>query len=186
MPKNKYKMLIITSWVVLIICFIIKIIGLKNFDFQSDNSKFIRFCNYVDNILWLKMIIACIVCVLTTYPIICVLINKKYLNIKSSLIYIPLMIASSIISWYSTIINMIIQGIYLIIIPLIQTKGKFKRIILTIIFVSLFQIISLLIRNINITNFNDNNCMISLMFQIDYYIMILLLYLYNFKERKEV
>lgn len=186
MPKNKYKMLIITSWVVLIICFIIKIIGLRKFDFQSDNSKFIRFCNYVDNILWLKMIIACIVCVLTTYPIICVLINKKYLNIKSSLIYIPLMIASSIISWYSTIINMIIQGIYLIIIPLIQTKGKFKRIILTIIFVSLFQIISLLIRNINITNFNDNNCMITLMFQIDYYIMILSLYLYNFKERKEV
>lgn len=186
MPKNKYKMLIITSWIVLFICFIIKIIGLRNFDLESDNSKFIKLCNYVDNVLWLKVTIACIVCVLTTYLVICVLINKKYLNIKNSLIYIPLIITGSIIGWYNQIINIIIQIIYLLIIPLIQTKGKFKRVIFTIIFVSLFQIISLLIRNINITNFNDNNCMISLMFQIDYYIMILLLYLYNFKERKEV
>lgn len=186
MPKNKYKILIITSWIVLIICLIVKIIGLRNFDFQSDNSKFIKFCNYVDNVLWLKMIIACIICILTTYPVICVLINKKYLNIKNSLIYIPLIIASSIVGWYNQIINIIIQIIYLIIIPLIQTKGNFKRIIFVQIIIMLFQIISLVIRNINITNFNDNNCMISLMFQIDYYIMILLLYLYNFKERKEV
>ena len=132
------------------------------------------------------MILACIVCVLTTYLVICVLINKKYLNIKNSLIYIPLIIASSIISWYNTVLYIIIQIVYSIIIPLIQTKGNFKRIIFVHIIIMLFQIISLVIRDINITNFNDNNCMISLMFQIDYYIMILLLYLYNFKERKEV
>lgn len=179
-----YGMLIVVSWIVLIICLIIKLFGGNWFELGTENDKFIKFCEYVDNTMWLKMTLACLIYLFTTYPIICIILNKKYLSIKLSIIFIPIMITKSILGWYNTLIASIIDIFITFIIPIILTRN-WKRPLVVIILVLLFQFISIFFRNISF-NFNfDNTFLQQTIYQIDYYLMILLFYLYNFKIFQE-
>ena len=181
--NNTYGMPITLSWVLLVICLIIKLFGGNWFELGSENSKFIEFCLYVDNHIWLKMTLACLICLGSTYFIMCLLLNKKKLNKKDMLIYLPLIVAGSLTSWHLSIISLICQLIYLIILPIIQTRA-WKRIILTILITFIFQFISILFRNFGTFDFNNNSFIYQVLIQIDYYLMLILYYLYTFKRKE--
>lgn len=182
--NTTYGMLITISSVVLLICFIIKLLGGNWFELGTDNERFIAFCNFVDNTQWLKMILACIICVGSVYIIECLLLNKKKLSPKELALYLPLIVIGSISSWKLQIVSLIAQILYFIVFPLIQTKGKWKRVLFINIFVMLLQVISILFRNIGNWNFNENNFMFQTLIQVDYYLMLILAYLYNFNEKE--
>ena len=186
MNKKQLKTIIITCWALLGICFIIKLFGGNWFELSSENQKFINFCNMVDNTMWLKMILACVVYCLSGYFIMCIAINTKRLTKKQCLVIIPIMIFKSLISWYFYWLAFVIDIIILIVIPTLFNK-KILRSLLCFGTITLFQVISLVIRNIGINNFNEGVFLMQILIQIDYYIMIALLYLYNFKflNRKE-
>lgn len=179
-----YGMLIVISWVVFLICLIIKLLGGNWFELGTNNEHFINFCNFVDNTMWLKMILACIICIFSTYIVMCLLLNKRKLSLKDLAIYIPLIAIGSIVSWKFQWLNLIIQLLYLVVFPLIQTKGNWKRIVLIIVFVFLFQSISLIFRNLGYWDFNENNFIFQTLIQVDYYLMLILTYLYNFNEKE--
>lgn len=184
MPKNKYKMLIITSWVVLIICFIIKICGGNWFELETNNNRFVAFCNYVDNNLVLKIILACCIYLFTTIPIFMIEINNN--KSKIILFVIPLMIFKSIISWYIVWLSYVLDFIIIIIIPLIIAKGNWKRILICNLLVFSFQVITLITRNLSLwLNDKCNTFIEQCLLQIDYYIMILLFCLYNFNHHNK-
>lgn len=182
--SNTYGMLIVVSWIVLIICMIIKLFGGNWFELGTENDKFIKFCEYVDNTMWLKMTLACLIYLISGYFIICIVLNEKVLKIKHILIFFPLMIFKSLMNWYYPAISFPMDLLILFIIPLILTRN-WKRPLITIILILLFQIISIIFRNISF-NFNfDNTFLQQTIYQIDYYLMILLYYLYNFKFFQE-
>ena len=184
--KDKYKTLILTSWFLLIICLIIKLLGGNWFELYVSNERFMSFCEFVDNTQWLKMTLACIMFCISGYLTLCISLNKKKLGLKELVIFTPLMIAKSILNWYFNIIPFILDVITLLILPMILTK-KIVRPIICVLLILSFQIITLSIRNLNFGfGFNVGNTFIEqTLYQIDYYIMIVLYYLYNFKERKE-
>lgn len=184
--KNTYGMLITLSWILLIVCLIIKLFGGNWFELNSENSKFIDFCNYVDNNLWLKMILACIIYLISGYFILSCILNKK-LDKKLILIFFPLMMLKSILNWYLSIIPFVLDLFILIGLTTIINKN-IKRSVLSYLFILLLQILTLLTRNLSfgLSEFNFNNTFVEqFLFQIDYYIMIILWYLYTFK-RKEI
>lgn len=182
--SNTYGMLIVVSWIVLIICMIIKLFGGNWFELGTENDKFIKFCEYVDNTMWLKMTLACLIYLISGYFIICIVLNEKVLKIKHILIFFPLMIFKSLMNWYYPAISFPMDLLILFIIPLILTRN-WKRPLITIILILLFQIISIIFRNISF-NFNfDNTFLQQTIYQVDYYLMILLFYLYNFKIFQE-
>lgn len=183
--NDKYGMLITLSWILLIICLVIKLFGGNLFELGTDNEKFIAFCNYVDNHQWLKMILACLMFCTSGYLSLCVSLNTNKMNVKQLIIFVPLMILKSILNWYFKIIPFILDVLTLLIIPIILTK-KIIRPIICVILVLLFQIITLTIRNLNV-GLNDFNSFVEQsLIQIDYYLMIILYYLYNTKKiRKE-
>lgn len=184
--NNTYGLLIFVSWILLIICVVIKIFGGNWFELATNNEKFIAFCDFVDKTKWLKMIFACLICVFTTYPAICVFSNRKRLDIKFSIIVIILLIIKSILSWYIGKYTYILDIIILIIIPIIINK-KILRVILGNLIVIAFQMITMFIRNINGNLTNLDNFLFQSLIQIDYYLMIILFYLYNLRilKRKE-
>ena len=47
--KDKYKTLITACWIVLICCFIVKLLGGNWFEIACNNEKFIAFCNTYKN-----------------------------------------------------------------------------------------------------------------------------------------
>ena len=57
MMKNKYKVLIISCWVLLVIAMILKLLGSDWFIATSDNKRFIKLCDYIDNHYVLQSII---------------------------------------------------------------------------------------------------------------------------------
>lgn len=182
--SNKYGMLIVVSWILLIVCLIIKLFGGNWFELSSENSKFIKFCTFVDKTMWLKMILACIIYLLSGYLIMCIVLNQKILKLKHILIFAPIMIFKSLMNWYLPIISFPTDIIILFLIPYILTKN-WKRPIVTIVIILLFQIVTLFFRNIKGDFTLENSFVIQTIYQIDYYLMIILFYLYNFK-RKEV
>lgn len=183
-----YGMLITISWVVLLICLIIKLLGGNWFELGTNNEHFISFCNYVDNTQWLKMILACIIYLITTLPVLLILLNEPKLKPRNYAIFIPLMICKSVVSWYSVVISYILDFVIIILLPLILKKFKnWEMVIFGNALVFVFQCITFLIRNIGIKiGFNINNSFIvQTIYQVDYYLMILLFYLYYFKIKKE-
>ena len=184
MKKNNLKTLIITCWAVLVLCFIIKIFGGNWFELGAENIKFIQFCNFVDNNMWLKMLLSCILSCLSNYFIICIIINKKKLKLIETIFFMILIIIRSILSWYYSIVAFILDIVILIGCTTFINK-KILRSLICFGIIILFQAISLVIRNIGFANFNDNSFLIQVLLQIDYYIMIFLLYLYNIKQIKK-
>ena len=185
--KNTYGMLITLSWILLIVCLIIKLFGGNWFELNSDNSKFIEFCLYVDENMWLKMILACVIYLISGYFILSCILNKK-LDKKLIFIFLPIMIAKSILNWYFSVLAFILDLIILLVIPIILTKN-WKRVLISFVILNALQIITLLLRNAIFgfyeNSFNFNSFIIQTLYQIDYYIMIILWYLYTFK-RKEI
>ena len=186
--NDTYGMLITASWVVLIICLVIKLFGGNWFELEIDNGKFIEFCTLVDNTMWLKMVLACLICLVSTYFIICILIKENRLGLKRCLIYFPLIIADSILGWYIPVLSFVCKVLYLLVLPIlhfgIKNWKEIIRIILSNVLIFVFQLISLIFRNVGIGNFNDNIFLIQALIQIDYYLMILLFYLYYFRTFK--
>ena len=177
-----YGMLITVSWLVLIACLIIKLFGGNWFALESKNSKFNDFCIFVDNTQWLKMVLACIIYIVTSLPIICILFKTKTLNIKLHCLYIPLMIIKSFTSWYFIPISFILDFIMLIILPIIFTK-KWKYVIIINILIFIFQCITMGLRSLSF-NFFGKTFIEQFLIQIDFYLMIWLLYLYTFNTKK--
>ena len=181
--NDKYGMLIVVSWVVLIFCLIVKLFGGNWFELGVENEKFVAFCNYVDNTMWLKMALACLIYLFTNYFILCILINRKKLDKKIVALFLPLMITKSLISWYVLWVSYVLDVLILVILPLIIGK-KWKRVIFGNLLVMGFQLLTLAIRNIS-GDFTLNNIfLVQVLYQIDYYLMIILFYLYTFKKKK--
>lgn len=183
--NTTYGMLIVVSWVVLLICLVIKLFGGNWFELWWDNEKFISFCNYVENTMWLKMSIACVISLTSTLPIIAIIynININKFKTKHIILYSFIIIIKSLIGWSVPLISTILDFIILLIIPFIITKN-WKRILLVNVFILALQLISILIRNISF-GLNFNNTLIeTYLIQVDYYIMLILLYLYNFRRKE--
>lgn len=181
---DKYGTLIIVSWVALILCCIVKIFGGNLFELWWDNPNFIAFCEYVENTTLLKMTIACLIYLISGYFILCITLNIKKLSLKHILIFSPIMIFKSLISWYNTTIAFILDYVILLIIPIIITK-KIKRPIIVVVLIMIFQLITIVMRNLSF-DFNIGNTIIeNYLIQVDYYLMILLFYLYNFKRNNK-
>lgn len=183
---NTYGMLITVSWVVLIICLIIKLLGGNWFELGTDNERFIAFCEYVDTNLVLKRILACSIYLLTTLPILCILLNERKLKPRSCAIFIPLMICKSIISWYILAISYILDVVIIILLPLILCKFKnWKVVIFGNLLVFAFQLLLIVVRNLS-GGLNGYETFIQqAIIQVDYYIMILLFYLYYFRNKEK-
>ena len=181
--KDHYKILIRTSWVVLICCSLIKIFGGNYFEIAVQNEKFISICNYVDNNLWLKKILAAIMYMVSTYTYLCIALKEKHIKLKHSLLLMPLMFTKTFLGWYYPIVAFILDIFILFIIPVIINK-KLKWNIISFILLNVFQLISLLTKNFSIDNFNNNLFLVQTIYQIDFYIMLILYYLYTFKKKE--
>lgn len=185
--KDKYKTLITACWVVLLCCFVVKLLGGNWFEIACSNEKFIAFCN------WFKLesiqyyIITGITSLIANSLCIMSMIKKQYKKDKLTIIIFCLLLITHIIRClidkylHIQIFISFIDVLVMVGIPLIIDIKKWKRVIMGVIFILLFQTISLITKNLGVNNIDDN-VVTSLIFMIDYYIMLLLYYLYTTRE----
>lgn len=188
MKFNKLNVVIITCWILLVIALILKLFGLNWFEPATDNQTFINICNYIESNMPLKIVITCLISlVLNTLSVLAILGQRFYTKIQF-IVFIPIIIASSVVSWYVPIINTILSFvIYLL--PIIWLKKKWYRALIGIVLILAFQAISLLAKNIGCVYIqNYTFYFIDLILNIDNLLMCLLFYLYatsKFKMKED-
>ena len=183
--KDKYKTLIISCWAVLLCCFVVKLLGGNFFEIVCENEKFIRFCKFIDGNI-LKYVISFIMYMASAFIYMLAVVRNKISNkrkIIAFVLYISLW-AIKLIAYNLPIIATIVEFIGVIGIPILMNKTYWKMSLIGCGLNLLFQFISLITKNVEL-NYVDETMFIAIIFNIDYYIMIILFYLYRTKEYNE-
>lgn len=177
---------IIISWVVLAVCFIIKIFGGQIFNIATTNATFIKVCAFVDNHLWLQNIIAFVTNLLAVSLLNLAVLKQKVFKWKQFILVIlstAIEVAICIIGEYLNnkvvnIIGFISSIIPLCICPMILSKKPIRSIVGYALYIA-FQAISVIIKGLAITKINSESTFVALIYGVDLYIMLTLFYLYS-------
>ena len=184
MKKNGLLVVIISCWVLLFGAFISKLLG-ADFYPSTENQTFINLCKYIETHNWLKYTIYCVISLLLNSLSILAILGQKFYTKIQLFIFIPLIIIMSLVSWYNQIIN-IILGVILYLLPIIWLKNRWYRVFIGLGLILLFQVISILIKNIGHWYLNDEYALVTILMQLDSIIMNALYYLYaNYYFNKE-
>ncbi len=185
MNKRVIKTAIIISWIVLAVCFIIKIIGGKWFNIATNNKTFISVCAFIDKHLWLQDIIAFATSLLVaTLLNLAVLKQRKFKLLQFIIVVICVAthFAVAVVGEYlqNKIISIISFALGIIptcICPMILSRKPLRSIVACALYLG-FQGISVVIKGLAITQISNESSLVSLIFSIDVYIMLILYYLY--------
>lgn len=182
--KTRLKLLnrlIIASWIFLFIYFIIKLFGVNLFEIVCNNKTFIAVCNYIDKNYWAKYIVCSISAFVSISIYILAVIQKyKFKWWQLLIVFIDILSATGVKLW-NNVYGLIFDIIHFIILPMIfigKPNKKYWNVLIGNILNILFQVISLITKNVKLTFF-DNNTLIALILSIDLYIMLILYYLYS-------
>jgi hypothetical protein len=184
------KRAIILCWVLLAICFVIKIFGGNLFEIVCTNEKFIKVCEFVDNSI-IYYIIGFLTYSLTNIFLILTISNNKKLFSKPNILFLLL---TSIYWCFKLFINLgyiyvsihivtIIDLLCLYLLLFIFTKKPVMSLI-AIVLMYVFTLLSVIIKNTGINHNIDDSTLVSLIFMVDYYIMLVLTFLYSLKIKR--
>ena len=181
--KRNLKVLIITCWVVLGICCILKLIGLDIFTVGTDNENLTTVLTFIDKHFVLKVICTCVVSLILNTLTLLAILQQKFYTKCQMFVFLPLIIGASIAGWYFSTLSLILNIVLCIsVIPFL--KRKWYRCPLGMLLVLIFQMISILTKNVGDWTLYDSYFLPSILLQIDSFIMVTLFYLYSI--RKEV
>lgn len=187
--KDKIKILkriINVCWFSLILCVLIKLFGGNYFDIIAKNQTFVKVCDWLETNLISTIIMYGFYCLNIT--IIIAIISKIPIKNKIYLLLLPAIVGMCFIKGINPMIGYFIELLFIIAVPLFISKSSKKKTLIGFIFsyilINVFQITSLFIRNIG-AHLIDSNFCVNLIFQIDYYIMLVLYYLYSVKLKGE-
>lgn len=192
MNRKVLRTAIIICWVMLAVCFIIKIFGGKYFEITTNNETFKAVCEYVDNQVWCRAILSFAVNLLIAVLINLAVLRQKVLKWKQAIIVIICSIVAFSVSFVGTCIeNMIIDIIGfalsflpMLICPMILSKKPLRSILAVILYLA-FQGISVIVKGLSISQINNDSSLVGLIFSIDVYIMLILYYLYSIMLNKK-
>lgn len=183
LDKAKYlNRVIIASWIGLAFCFLIKIFGGNLFEIACANENFIAVCDYADNHFWAEYLISAAYCFISLYfYCLAILQEIKYkpwqllVVIATVLIGTPIKMTSVQCGW----IFDIWQSILIHILFLGNNFKKYYRIFVAIVLLLIFQIISMITKNIDVGMITSEGVLVSAIFSIDVWIMEILYFAYS-------
>ena len=186
------KRAIIICWVLLAICFVIKLFGGNFFNIICEYENFARFCNFIDNHIIGKVIIGFISTSILEYLYIC----SVYRNLIKNKLHIIIIAISSLLSVICR--NLIALKfipylfdlwLYIGLPIIIQVKDiKIKvllDILISFVFVFLSQFVSVFIKSVGINNYTGKSTFVLMILSIDIYIMCALLCLYRLSKKEK-
>ena len=183
------KRIIIVSWVALIVCFLVKLLGGNIFEIVCSNERFIAICNYADNHLWLYCIMVSLHSVIVSYFIVCAMCGKLHLNTWQTIVLMVGNVAGSCIKSFGfNMIGLVFDLFNAIIFPCICTLKLPKRhwfVLMGNGLLLVFQVISMVTKNFGLNIITVNGLLISIIFSIDVSIMSILYYLYSYLLTKK-
>lgn len=194
MNLKAIKRAIILCWVLLAVCFAIKLFGGNWFEIICTNEHFIKFCDFIENTTVLYQILSCIIYVVPTSVIVICIAQIPNPNKKQILIIILSVFVVWLLKFVNYSLKSIFESVVFITMPVVLRivnnekfidviKSKWYYGIIGTIIAILFTAISMIIRNLGLKTVIRNDLVTSFIMLIDYYIMIVLYYLYTKLKR---
>lgn len=185
MMKNPFKVLIIICWILLILCCVAKLFGANWFIASTDNQRFIDVCNYIDETKWLRFILRMSLNIFSCSLYYMAILKEKKLTLNSLKWLIPLVIYATLKNIFSDMLTLfiILDFIMMLGLPILIKRDK-ETIIWTIVgcvLTTLFQLISMWLKLDKYSRF-DEVTLVNLILNIDYYIMMILFWLYRIRK----
>lgn len=197
--KDNYKQIvlkrmIILCWILLAVCFVVKIFGGNFFNIVCQNERFIKVCDYVDENVWLQYIIGCISTLfLQTLYLLAISKHLWFTRKREVVIVVTTMMLGVGLRLVSVVFKTLFDIFQYFIMPFLikdnfKIRTKILRVVASYIMVFIFQLVSLLTKNLSIGFTTVNYAFITnIIFMIDIYIMVGLYYLYiNFNKEKNM
>lgn len=183
------KRAIIMCWALLIICFIIKIFGGNFFNIISNNERFIQLCKFIDN-TWIYYVVGYINYIFAGYIYTFAIVGKTKFEKQTYIIILIILTLCYLSKSISLYFGMIIDYCFYILIFCcilcvknnMTLKKSILRTLVGLLLINLFQVISIFVKNIGIFVIINNNSLIQIIFNIDYFIMLLLYMFYSIRK----
>ena len=180
------KRSIITCWVLLALCLVIKLFGGNFFNIVCSNKRVLSVLTFI-NESWLYYLVVFVNYCFGNYLYISALCGKLKFSIKESVvisIFTIICFAFKFVSLtISAITDIVLFTIICAFILLKMNNYKIKDIVKTIIIgeilINVFQLVSLFVKNLGIFKVMQNDIITQQIFVIDYYIMMILYCLYQ-------
>lgn len=184
------RRVIIISWISLALCFVVKIFGGNFFEIMCESENYKALCEYADTHFWLKYVLAVISSVVSIgFYLLAILKRYKFTRVEFIITFIVILISCYIKGKFQQF-GLICDFVIMFLLPFLFLKkvkiwNRFLVIFVAFVLNFLFQLISLLTKNIAI-KVVDESTFTTLIYMIDLYIMCLLYYLYrNYKKEQE-
>lgn len=183
---NKKVLKTMIALVVIFLCalYVLKIFFPEEFVMVIENEQLIKIGEYVDNNLWLHIILACITSFITYWLYLCAVTHKWYLNWKEILMVLGVIAITQTLYSFDETVDLAsgISIISMLLLP-IFSKANLKDVAIVFSIHYMAQLLSTLIRGLPLLLTNVNYMTILLM-GIESYFWLILLYLYlNLKRR---
>ena len=183
---NKKVLKTMIALVVIFLCalYVLKIFFPEEFVMVIENEQLIKIGEYVDNNLWLHIILACITSFITYWLYLCAVTHKWYLNWKEILMVLGVIAITQTLYSFDETVDLAsgISIISMLLLP-IFSKANLKDVAIVFSIHYMAQLLSTLIRSLPLLLTNVNYATIFLM-TIECYFWLLLFYLYfNVKRR---
>lgn len=175
---------IVACWVLLLICFVIKLFGGNFFDISTNNENLIKLCEYIDG-CWLYYLVGFVFYTSTTFLFYkATTVNVLKTKWDNLIIFCAILIAFSF-RFISLIAGQIADYImYLSAVILICWLDKLPikeiiiRLVVGFVLNNAFQLLSIFVKNLGVFKILPNYSLIQIIFSIDYIILLLLSYMY--------
>ena len=160
LDKIKYlKRVILICWSCLLICLIFKLFGFNIFKINYNNQRFKDICYIIDTNNVLKYIISFIYCLISLYLYTASILQKLYLNNIEFILILLTVAVGTFIKLYSVNIGWVFDIWQILILNLIlifKTTKKYYRVFIAAILLLIFQIISLITKDIGLKTLGSN------------------------------
>ena len=188
--KDNYKQIvlkrmIILCWILLAVCFVVKIFGGNFFNIVCQNERFIKVCEYIDENVWLQYVIGCI-STLTLHTLYLLAISKHLWFTRKREFWIVLssILICTAVKLYDSNIGLIADIWQYFILPILIKNPftnliYFVRILYAYFLAFIFQLISIITKGLVIDFTTNNSFLIAIIFMLDILIMNSLYYLYS-------
>ena len=189
------KRAIVICWMLLFVCFAVKIFGGDFFNIICESDNFSKFCEFVDGSVLMQFLIGSVSSTVTYALFYLAILRKKWFEkweFLFLLITTPMFVLLRI--WATSngilIVSTITNIIQCFVFPFLFKRSE--KVICTRWFVPtfiygnianfLFQFISLLVRNLSIKPLTDN-FLVAIIYSIDMYMMLAIYYLYSINNK---
>ena len=184
---------IIVAWIVLFTCMFAKICGGEWFNIVATNRGLITACNYIKDNPILNYIMLFIIYYTGLILYFLAILGKKWFTknqfwITTSFLIIMWLIKlciTTFIPQYCKYINTALDLLTAFFFPLIFYKEKWYRCLLAIFLYFTFSVVIMYTKSLSLVSTIDNDILVTIIYSIDYYIMLFLYYLYSNLLRKE-